>query len=276
MGNIVLELNKKSESFYHKAIKQLIYKFVSEANKNIVESCTEKYLKNRRADVFFKFKNGYEVVVEIQHSKISVNEISERTKEYNQKGIHVLWILHGKGKCVASPKFPEHKKNVKISSTEKFLHTMYGGRVYYVNVNNKENNFTVTYPFALHFSFSDKKSKKSFRKNFEYYYIRNSNCTPIPNWNILCTNFKGIKIARFYDKNIKALLEYKILNFVEDFTKRDPQDCRKYRKGKNLIKLIINRFKNYYGKPLIIDCISLIKDKIEINEKSIIKFKKKY
>ena len=275
LSELVGQLNKKSESYYHKLIKQLIYKFITNECGNIIESSTEKYFKNRRADVFFKFKNGQKAVVEIQHSKISIKEISARTTEYNQQGIYVLWILHGRGKCVAAHKFPEHRKNVKISTTEKFLHSMYGGRVYYVNVNEDSGKIRITPPFALHFSFN-KKSKERYKKNFEYYYFRNSNFTPIPNWNIFCSDFNRFKIARFYDKNIKISLKNKILKFIQIYIKKNPQDYKKYRISKKLIKVIINRFNDYYGKPIIIESISLLRDIIEINEKAVYKFRKKY
>ncbi|MFX1257696.1 MAG: competence protein CoiA family protein [Promethearchaeota archaeon] len=265
----------KSESFYHKTIKLLIYKYISQKNNNIVESSIEKYFENRRADLFFRLKNGKKAIVEVQHSKISVKEIIERTKEYNQQGIYVLWILHGKGECVASSKFPEHKKNVKITPTEKFLHTLYGGRVYYVNINVHNDKITIVPPFALHFSLSDNKSKRAFRRNFEYYYFRNSNFTYIPNWSLLCTDFNNFKIARFYDKNIKNSLKGKLLTFILNYIKDNPQDFKNYKKAKQLIKMVVNQFINRYGKHLIFDCINLIKEEIEINEKIINKFKKK-
>ncbi|MHA1661415.1 MAG: competence protein CoiA family protein, partial [Promethearchaeota archaeon] len=157
MNKFSLLESSKSESFPHKAIKQLIYKFVSENNKKVVKSSLEKYFTNRRADVYFKLTTGQEIVVEIQSSYITVKELIKRTKDYVKKGIHVLWILYGKGQCVASPKSLEDKKNVKISPVENFLHKIYGGRVYYVDINFYGNKITITPPFVLHFSPSNKK-----------------------------------------------------------------------------------------------------------------------
>ena len=111
-----------SESFYHKAIKQMVFKFISQKSSNVIKSSTEKYFNNRRADVYFQLTNGKIAVVEIQHSRISIKEIIKRTEAYNNQNIYVLWILHGECKCVASPKNPENKKKIKISSVEKFLH----------------------------------------------------------------------------------------------------------------------------------------------------------
>jgi len=214
--------------------------------------------------------------VEIQHSNISSKEIVERTREYNQQGIFVLWILHGKGNAVASPKFPEHKKDVKISPVEKYLHKMYGGRVYYINVNEYIHKTTITFPFAIHYSLSDKKPRKSFRKNYEYFYYRNSNYNMINSWKLLCADYNGFKLARFYDKNIKIALKNQILNFVQNYEKIYTLNYEKKSNTKKLVKNIFNEFKSEYGKAIIIESIFLLKDNIQINDKYIHKIKKSY
>ncbi|MFX0005963.1 MAG: competence protein CoiA family protein [Promethearchaeota archaeon] len=129
MTNLLSAYNAKSESFYHKAIKRLLLKFISESNKRIIEKSLEKYINNRRADVYFKLNSGEEIVIEVQSSKISVKEIIERTEHYNNAGIYVLWVLYGNGTCVASPKSAVDKKDIKISTVENFLFKMLGGRV---------------------------------------------------------------------------------------------------------------------------------------------------
>ncbi|MFX1446049.1 MAG: hypothetical protein ACFFHV_21780 [Promethearchaeota archaeon] len=177
---------------------------------------------------------------------------------------------------MASPKLPEHKKDVKISPVEKFLHKMYGGRVYYVNVNEYFHKTTITFPFAIHYSLSDKKPKKSYRKNYEYFYYRNSNFAMIHNWKLLCVDYNGFKIARFYDKNIKISLKNQIYNFVKNFMKIHPLDYEKKSKTKTLVKNIIKECRGQYGKVLIIECISLLKEKIQINEKYINKILNKF
>ena len=205
-----------------------------------------------------------------------LEEIIKRTKEYNQQGIYVLWILHCEGKCVASPKYPEHKKNVKISSVEKFLHKIYGGRVYYVRVNESKTKTTVSLPFALHFSLSDTKTWKSYYKNYSYYYFRNSNFTFIPNWNLFCTKFNDFKIARFYDKNLKYVLKDQIQEYIQKIVRNYQNDLKKYRNAKKIIKLIISHFKGQYGKKLIVECIDIInKKRIILNEKAVRKYNRK-
>ena len=144
MQDIVSMKSTHSESQSHKLMKHLLHDFLYLNNNSIISRALEKYFGNRFADVYFKLKDGHEIVIEIQNSKISVKEIIKRTKDYNGKGAHVLWILHGEGKCAASAKYPRDQKQVKISPAEKFLHGMYGGRVYYMNISLRHKKPSVS------------------------------------------------------------------------------------------------------------------------------------
>lgn len=271
MSNILSTLNAKSESFYHKAIKRLCFKFISENNKNVREKSLEKYINKRRADVYFGLNSEEQIVIEVQNSKISVKEIIARTTHYNKRGIYVLWILYGNGSCIASPKYPEDKKNVRISPVENYLHRMYGGRVYYVNFNFYEDKTTISTPFALHFSHSsNKKNRKMFRKKYENYYIKNINYVKIPSWNLLCVDFNGFKLARFYDKNIKRVIKSQIVKYYK-------KNSKKKGSNKKLLKLIVKHFKQKYGLFLILQALlELTKEKnIELNHRIIHKIQKK-
>ncbi len=248
-----------SESHYHKMLKLLIYDHIFENNKFIIQRSLEKYFGKRFADVYFKFKNGKEVVVEIQNSPISVKEIMQRTNDYNKRGVYVLWILFGEGKCVASPKSPKDSKEIKISMAENFLHKMYGGRVYYINLKIQKGKLSISNLFALHFIKPFKKKRRSLYKGrFAHFYIRDAIPTPITQWNILCNEFAGNKIARFYDKNIKSLLKegIKNLSYTQSYKKLS---------SKKLISLILNTFKKKYGKFLIYKCLIELHNEKEIN-----------
>jgi hypothetical protein len=291
---LISERGTPAESFSHKAIKQLILKYMAKNDSNIIKSSLEKYFQNRRADVYFKFRDGKEVVVEIQNSRISVKEIIDRTLDYNKKGMYVLWLLNGKGKIVNSPKMLCHMKDLKISPAEHFLHKIYGGRVYYVTLNKHNNKTTITPPFALHFSPSKKNSTQIFKSKFDYYYIRNVNFVKIPNWKLLCVDYT-FKIARFYDKHALKILKFKILGFLQEILKRNCSNCQKRFKllrrctlsshcdfqpytGKKLIKIIIAYFGSKYGTPIILKALrqlSLVR-KIDVKEKIIYKKFKKY
>ena len=274
MNSKLLIEGNKSESFYHKAIKQFIFKYVSERNRTIIEKSLEKHIDNRRADVYFKLRSGEEIVVEVQNSKITVKEIIKRTEDYNEKGIHVLWILHGKGQCVASSKFPEDQKEVKIGTAENFLHRMYFGRVYYVNIEFNEEKIMNAAPFALHFSpLFKRKKRQMFHSKYDRYFIKNVNFTKIPSWNILLVEYNGYKLARFYDKNIKSVLKNEISRFL---LKENRISLDKNYKYKTLKKSLLNHFNEKYGKYIILDSVSeLIKEKkVKLNEKFILKIKR--
>ncbi len=216
-------------------------------------------------------KNGKEIVIEVQSSKITVKEIIERTNQFNSAGIYVLWVLHGDGGCVASTKESVNIKDIKISIVENYLHRMYGGRVYYVNLNISKYNVTISHPFALHFSLSsNKKNHKMFPKKYKYYYIKNANFAKIPSWNLLCVNYNGFKIARFYDRNVKRVLKDKIVKFYS-------QKLRSVKSEKKLLKIILNHFKPKYGIYLIMDAIfaSIQEKEIKFSLKIIKKIQRK-
>jgi len=264
-------LSTPAESYFHKTIKLLLYKHLYENDDSIVKRSLEKYFGNRYADVYFKFDTGKEVVVEVQNSKISVKEIIARTKDYNVKGIFVLWMLYGEGKCVASPKRPIDDKLIKISLAENYLHRMYGGRVYYVNLDIRRNKASLKTPFALHYSKPIKKKKRGlFKDRYDSYFLRDSNFTIIHSWNIMCTEFAGFKIARFYDKNIKSFLKEKILNFYKIEKKGTNQD-------KKFVREVIKNFKKKYGMYMIYNSIVELHsdNKIILSQKMIAKIKNK-
>ncbi|MFX1409232.1 MAG: competence protein CoiA family protein [Promethearchaeota archaeon] len=291
MNKSLLVKSSSSESWNHKAIKSLLCESISEKDKNIFEQSLEKYFNNRRADVYFKLHSGQEIAVEVQNSKISVKEIIRRTEDYNKKGIYVLWILNGEGSCVASPKFPKDEKGIRISTAESFLHRIYAGRVYYVNLNITKKKIAIYPPFALHFSYSSKKKyQRIFHTKYYSYFIRNANYSLIPSWSLLCVNYNGFKLARFYDKSVKRVLKDRIYHNIIKRKSKHCMDCRvllkncdncsrkrtyefKSYQDKKLVKLIIKQFNNKYGKRFILEAIlDLIRErKIDFKEGLIIK-----
>jgi len=258
------------ESEFHKVIKLLLYKRLFENDNLIIERSLEKHIRNRIADIYFKLQTGEEIVIEIQNSVIPVKEIIKRTNDYNERGIFVLWILFGEGNCVASLKYPKNGKNMKVSLAENYLHRMYGGRVYYVNLNFHKDKVSLTTPFALHFSKTLKKSRRGlFKIGYQSFFYRDSNYIEIPSWKLVCTEFSGFKIARFYDKNLKNILKDRIVTYYL-IKKND------LKKGKKLIKSIEKHFKKEFGRYMILDAIiELTNEKrIEISFKLICKIHK--
>lgn len=268
MQDIASLKSTHSESQSHKVMKHLLLDFLYSKNKSIIDRALEKYFGNRFADVYFKLKDGHEIVIEVQNSNISVKEIIKRTKNYNEKGAHVLWVLHGEGKCGASLKYPQDQKQTRISPAEIFLHGMYGGRVYYININLKKTP-SITAFFALHYSKPMKKNlRKKFKTRFDSYYIRDTHHVRLSNFNLLCTTFSGYKIARFYDKNIKILLKSCITSYCQEQFKVI---------NKAVIKQIIKKFRKQFGKYLIFDVILDLTEekKVDVDAKILKKIKKK-
>ncbi|MFW9941351.1 MAG: competence protein CoiA family protein [Candidatus Thorarchaeota archaeon] len=277
LNYLIPKIESKSESIAHKTIKNWFYGTILKNNPHVIEASLEKYFETRRADIYFKFDTGQEIVVEIQNSPITSREITQRTKDYNNRGIYVLWVLYGDGKCVGSPKSPHHLKNLKVTPAEIRLHQLYRGRVYYVNIQYQEEEFKPTKPYALHFSFSDTFSPILFRKRFDSFFIRNVNYTFIPNWNLLCANYGNYRIARFYDRNAKNTL----VELLKGFTLRNNIFCNnslyKIKNTKKFYKLTCNVFEDEYGKNIIIDALlQLIKNKnYVLNKNYLEKIKKR-
>jgi competence CoiA-like predicted nuclease len=277
LNHLEPEIESKSESFAHKVIKNLFYSKILENDSNIIEASLEKYFETRRADVYFKFNSGEEVVVEIQNSPITSKEITARTKDYNNRGIYVLWVFYGDGKCLGSPKSPHNLKNMKISPAEMRLHQLYRGRVYYVNIKYQHDKFKTTPPYALHFSFSDKFSPTLFRKRFDSFFIRNVNYSSVSNWNLLCTTYSNYKIARFYDRSVKNTLVESLRRFAVRNNVFRNKSYSKLKNTKKFLKLALNIFGDEYGKTIIIDALlRLIKTKkFTLNKKYIKNYKRK-
>jgi hypothetical protein len=246
-----------SESYFHKALKILLKDKIYDMNTSIIEKSLEKYIGKRFADIYFKLNNGNEIVIEIQNSYISPNEIEERTKDYNKLGIYVLWILYGEGKCVGSFKYPKDVIETRISMAENYLFRMYGGRVYYVNLKIKRKKPIISQIFALYFSKPIKRKKRQlFKTRYSHFYLRDSIHTPIRNLRILCTDFSKHKIARFYDKNIKLILKDQIRSFYRAQINLNTAK-------KKILRMIISHFKKKYTSFLVYTSIIELKnDKI--------------
>lgn len=63
------------------------------------------------------------VIIEIQKSTLSLKDIRHRTEQYTKRGAYILWIV---------PLLEElGNENFRPRLFERFLHTMYYGRIYY-------------------------------------------------------------------------------------------------------------------------------------------------
>ncbi|UJD92114.1 competence protein CoiA (plasmid) [Rahnella aquatilis] len=111
----------QGETEEHRKCKQEIYDELR-SRVNVTNVQMEHDLGSSVADVYAVI-DGVAVAIEIQRSKLSVNEIVRRTEEYKRLNVNVLWIaLH-------SSRLTEDK--FSPTAWEKWCHAAYYGRVYY-------------------------------------------------------------------------------------------------------------------------------------------------
>ncbi|TFG30176.1 MAG: hypothetical protein EU532_01690 [Promethearchaeota archaeon] len=261
MNNELIEMSlenvKYSETVDHLLIKNFFYDNIPLANeiKNIEQ---EIKIAKRIADVFIELKNGKKIVIEIQHSKITKPDLIQRTNEYNQEGIYVLWILDGKGPYDRKPR---NESEIFISASEKELHKLYKGRVYYINA-GEEGILAPVY--ALHFPAYFENKKSSF--GFDYYKQSKTKYasvfSEIPSLQLNLYINKGFKLARFFDKNIKQHCISEMIRFLDAFVAfqtKKPAEAKRLCPDGLLLGLIIQKFHSKYGLYLIFDVLRTLK-----------------
>ncbi|MFX0059338.1 MAG: competence protein CoiA family protein [Candidatus Hodarchaeota archaeon] len=240
-----------SESFEHLRIKEFLYANLPNDN-HIDTIILEHPIGNRIADVYLKLENKQEVVVEIQHSKINIEDIKQRTRDYNEKGLYVIWILDG----TSFNKHPLYEEGIFITKIEKRLHKMYCGRVYYMNT-NKERIFTSIFP--LHFAPYYK--RRIISPNFSFYSRSKTRNSIIPgtlsSLNIMTFTSYGYKLARFLDPNIRKLCYEAVGNFVQNFNMEITllKDSLKFDLGKALVYIVVRKFEPIFGLHLLYDIL---------------------
>ena len=113
--------SNEGESQEHQLAKLEIYEALRRIPE-VTDVRLERYLQEVRPDVSFVV-HGQLVAIEIQFSHLSCDLITRRTKAYARKDIAVLW----------TPSFPMElfKGRYAPKDWERYLHTLYYGRVYY-------------------------------------------------------------------------------------------------------------------------------------------------
>jgi len=129
----------EGESEQHRVAKLAIYDALR-AESNVTGAELEKDFGISVADVF-AFISNVPVAMEIQRSNLSVNEITQRTENYRQLGIAVLWIAFHRPELDTGKYSP--------NAWEKWCHAAYFGRVYYW-VGGQSLLPTHFNPFTLH------------------------------------------------------------------------------------------------------------------------------
>lgn len=234
---------KKSESIEHMRMKLYFQDNLPNDN-NITKIDLERMIGNRRADLYGELANGKKFVIEFQHTKISPEELKERTLDYSRKDVYVLWILNG----ITYNKLPINQDGILISIEEEQLQKMYKGRVYYMNM-TKDGLLTPVYP--LHFTkyFQYKRSGNRMMHFVRYKKQKSIICGAVPSLELVFTG-KKYKLARFRDVNVEWACIKEINQYISDVCK---QRLSKKKRKKQLISLriptrdIIACFKDRYG-----------------------------
>ncbi len=196
-----MELSKQSEEKKSESIEHMRMKLYFQDNlpndNNITKIELELIIGNRRADLYGELTDGKKFVIEFQNTKISPEELKERTFDYSRKEIYVLWILNG----IIYNKLPMNQNGIIVSVEEEQLQKMYKGRVYYMNM-TKDGLLTPVYP--LHFTkyFQYKMDGNGTIRNVRYKKQRSVICGSVPSLELVFTG-KKYKLARLRDVNVE-------------------------------------------------------------------------
>lgn len=252
-----IENNKNSETIDHLLIKKFFYDNIPlENNINIIEQ--EIKIGNRIADIYIELKNKKKVAIEIQHSRISKSELIQRTKEYNQCGVHVLWILDGDGPYNRKPL---NEDGVIITVAEKELHLMYSDRVYYINATSAG----ITSPaYTLHFVPYIERKISSYGI---IYYKQSKNkrsavCGEITSFKLTLFRNKGFRLARFFDQNLKKLCIREVVQFLNGFIayrEKKHNEAKKIFPEGLPLGVLIEKFHVKYGLYLLFKVLRYLK-----------------
>lgn len=240
-----------SESIEHIRIKRFLYDNLPLHNQ-IVFIKQEYRTADQIADLYIELINGIKIAIEIQHSKITKKDLIVRTKNYNQEGISVLWILNGNGPYYY--RIPKNEQGVIVSSSEKVLHNLYQGRVYYMNMAKDK---VVAPIYSVHFSSYYRKKlssyesihyKKSTMKRSLVYSL-------ISSLNLKVFSNSGLKLVRFSDQNIKKQCKNDVVHLMNAFIIYQSKKAPSSEAQGLPLGYIIRRFSKLYGKFLLFDVL---------------------
>jgi hypothetical protein len=245
----------EAESFEHLRIKEHFYTFLPLDNK--IEALKKEYpIGKRIADIYCKLSNGKQIVLEIQHSMILVKDLIQRTKEYNENNCFVLWVFNGS----SFERYPKIEDNVRILGFEKWCHSLYRGRVYYINM-TKSGIHSPVYP--AHFAnFYELKYSKS---GFQFYNraLTKKSFIPslIPSLKIKTFKSGGFNLAGFYDDNIRNSCFADITQFFSNYSffEAEVKKIKKMSRNQKLLYLIISIYGDKYGLNLLFNILNYLK-----------------
>lgn len=235
------------ETIEHKVMKAYWYLMFPKFN-SVVKKKVEFKIGDQVADLYFELSDKKRVVIECQNSQISKKKLIERTKKYSMKNIYVLWIFNGLGTCVSDEKHPRNEEEIGVLGLEKRVHSLYGGRVYYMNIVGEK---VIDSPFVLHFSpfFVHKNSDYNYLGYNKYYKDKRSVILgKIPSYKVICIEKKNYKLARFSDKHLSFMCIEEINKYIKELCQKSLLNGKVvYDTIEIPLNSIISHIKNHYG-----------------------------
>lgn len=153
--------------------------------------------KERIPDISGKI-NGKGIAIEVQVSSYTINRIYEKTVDYTKLGIAVLWLIPLKEELGQEPFRPR--------LFEKYLHSIYFGKVFYYNVGNKTKLNSVHYSPAKRWIEENEWYEEDASHRIEGGFYLTYKTIKSPNYGKvvdLVENFSVIKNDGFSPKNEK-------------------------------------------------------------------------
>jgi len=251
---MIIPKKNEAESFEHLRIKEHFYSFLPFDNK--IDVIKKEYpIGDRIADVYCKLSNGKKIVVEIQHSKILVKDLIQRTKEYNENNCFVLWVFNGS----SFERYPKIEDNVRILGFEKWCHMIYRGRVYYINMTKTFHS--PVYPVHFANNYELKYSKSGFQ--FYHRSLTKKSFIPsfIPSLKIKTFKNMGFNLAGFYDDNVRKSCLSEITQFLNKYSalEKEVKKIKKMSRNQKMLYLIVSIFGDKYGLNLLFNILNYLK-----------------
>jgi len=252
---MIISNKNEAESFEHLRIKEHFYTFLPLDNK--IDVLKKEYpIGDRIADVYCKLSNGKKIVVEIQHSMILVKDLIQRTKDYNENNCFVLWVFNGS----SFERYPKIEDAVRILGFEKCCHSLYRGRVYYINM-TKSGFHSPVYPAHFANNYDLKYSKSGFQ--FYHRSLTKKSFIPsyIPSLKIKMFRNMGFNLAGFYDDNVRNACLVEITQFLKDYSviEKEVKKIKKMRPNQKILYLIISIYGSKYGLNLLFNILNYLK-----------------
>jgi competence protein CoiA len=196
-----------NESAHHKMMKKTIKEIVETYN-DCLASDLEHKIGSRIADYYFEVRSRFggirRVIVECVQSHTDIDVFRAKNEDYVKQGVYVIWLFNLTRFLNKDNSF---KEVVRTNEIIKECHTMYYGKVYAIDIHNKE-----IYGIHLDKIVRYTESQTLYDEWGEEYevgggsYTLKSDRTPIP---VLIKEFVVNSFKKAWDRNSLRFLPYR-------------------------------------------------------------------